>query len=99
MPLAHGEQEAAERLQKQDFDLVLIDMKLPGGDGRQVFLQVRQARPEARTVLITGYRAATEQLVHDVLAEGADAACYKPFDMPALLAAPERLSQAKRGKP
>ena len=67
------------------FRVVLIDMKLPGGDGAEVFRLVREANPEARTVLITGCRAETDALVERVLAEGADAVCYKPFDVPRLL--------------
>ena len=54
--LAHDVGEAAERL-REPTRVVLIDMKLPGGDGGEVFRLVREANPQARTVLITGYRA------------------------------------------
>ena len=37
-----------------------------------------------------------DQLVAQVLAEGADAVCYKPFDVPALLTALERLAKDRR---
>jgi CheY-like chemotaxis protein len=93
--LAHSEQEAVDRIAKKDFDIALIDLKLPDGNGQQVFQRVRQANPAARTILITGYRSEMEQLVEQVLAEGADEVCYKPFDMPQLLATLERLSQHK----
>ncbi len=93
--LAHGEQEANERLKDAHFSVVLIDMKLPGGDGRNVFRLLRQTSPQARTILITGYRSEMEELVEQVLAEGADAACYKPFDVPQLLATLERLARSK----
>lgn len=82
---AHDQQEAAQRLREADHDLVLIDMKLPGGDGRAVFRLVRDANPNARTVLITGYRSETSELIDQVLGEGADAVSYKPFDVPRLL--------------
>jgi CheY-like chemotaxis protein len=94
--LAHNEEEALDRLRKKAFEIVLIDMKLPASDGRHVFQHVRQLNPSARTVLITGYRSEMEQIVQQVLAEGADAACYKPFDMPHLLATLERPSPIKR---
>lgn len=94
--VAHRDSEAADRLRKKDFDVVLIDMKLPSGDGRQVFHLVRDANPQARTVLITGNRPEMEQLVQRVLDEGADAACYKPFDMPQLLGTLERLASQRR---
>jgi two-component system response regulator HydG len=83
--LAHDPAGAAERLSRRAHDVVLIDMKLPQGSGADVFRLVRKANPDARTVLITGQRGEMEQLVERTLAEGADAACYKPFDVPGLL--------------
>jgi two-component system, NtrC family, response regulator HydG len=91
--LAHDPLEAAARLRQRTHHVVLIDMKLPKGSGAEVFRLVRQANPEARTVLITGLRGEMEQLVQRTLAAGADAACYKPFDVPALLATLERLTK------
>jgi CheY-like chemotaxis protein len=52
--LAHDEREVSGQLQGGTFQLVLIDMKLPSGDGRQVLKMVQKANPEARTVLTTG---------------------------------------------
>lgn len=90
--LAHNAAEAAERLQGRSHKVVLIDMKLPEGDGGQVFRIVREASPEARTVLITGHRSEMEQRVEQVLSEGADAVCYKPFDVGSLLATVKTLA-------
>lgn len=90
--LAHDEREAEERLQGRDFRIVLIDMKLPGGDGTSVFRLVRRTNPQARTVVITGYRGEMERLVQRVVDEGADAVCYKPFDVPQLLETLQRLT-------
>lgn len=89
--LAHDLPEAAERLRQRSHHVVLIDMKLPQGSGADVFRLVRQANPNARTVLVTGLRSEMEQLVEQTLAEGANAACYKPFNIPALLETLERL--------
>jgi CheY-like chemotaxis protein len=83
--LAHDQQEAENQLQGRNYKVVLIDMKLPSGDGASVFRLVRQTNPQARTVVITGRRSETDQLVQQVLSEGADAVCYKPFDVPRLL--------------
>lgn len=91
--LAHDEQEAAERLPGREFRVVVIDMKLPGGGGASVFRLVRDNNPQARTVVITGFRAELDELVQKVVAEGADAVCYKPFDVPALLETLQRLSR------
>jgi len=90
--VAHDSAQAQEQLQRTTFQVVLIDMKLPEGDGKQVFRMVREANPQARTVLITGMRSETEKLVQQTLAEGADAACFKPFDVQKLLETLQRLS-------
>jgi len=94
--VAHDSARAQEQLQRTTFQVVLIDMKLPEGDGTQVFRMVREANPQARTVLITGMRSETENLVQQTLTEGADAACYKPFDMQSLLETLQRLSHPTR---
>ncbi|HVX64248.1 MAG TPA: response regulator [Pirellulales bacterium] len=92
--LAHDPSEAAARLEKSSFQVVLIDMKLPQGSGPEVFRTVRAANPQTRTVLITGMRNEMEQMVDATLAEGADAACYKPFDIPVLLQTLQQLTKA-----
>jgi two-component system response regulator HydG len=93
--LAHDGREASEQLRESRFKVVLIDMKIPGADGGQVFRMVREANPQARTVLITGYRSELDRVIERVLEEGADAVCYKPFDVPALLGALEQLARAR----
>lgn len=89
--LAHDQKQAADRLKEKRYQAVLIDMKIPGGDGCSVFRAVRIADPNTRTVLITGCRPETEDLIEVALAEGADAVCYKPIDSPALFALLDRL--------
>jgi two-component system response regulator HydG len=83
--LAHDAVEAQQVLAKQVFQVVLIDMKLPRGTGSDVLRTVREANPKAGTVLITGHRTEMETLVEQTLASGADAVCYKPFDVDRLL--------------
>jgi CheY-like chemotaxis protein len=91
--LAHDESQAAEQLKSQDFKVVLIDMRLPNSDGASVFHAVRASNPHARTIIITGHRSELDQLLRNVLDEGADAVCYKPFDVPGLLTTLHKLSQ------
>jgi two-component system response regulator HydG len=90
--LANDEKSAARSLRDTSFRVVLIDMKLPEGDGSTVFRLVRQCNPQARTVVITGHRTEMDQLVQQVVKEGADAVCYKPFDVAKLLGTLERLT-------
>jgi len=96
--VAHDEETAASQLRNVSFKVVLIDLKLPAGDGSTVFRLVRQANPQARTIMITGHRSELDRLVQQVLQEGADAVCYKPFDVPKLLAALHQLTRTEGDK-
>jgi CheY-like chemotaxis protein len=89
--LANDTRAAAGALHDRTFRIVLIDMKLPDADGGTVFKQVRETNPAARTVVITGNRSEMEPVIQQVVAEGADAVCYKPFDVPVLLRTLEEL--------
>jgi CheY-like chemotaxis protein len=92
--LAHNEAEVNARLNSQAFKVVLIDMKLPSGDGTSVFRRVRATLPEARTVVITGFPGEMNPLIQKMVAAGADAVCYKPFDVPKLLTMLDQLSRS-----
>jgi CheY-like chemotaxis protein len=94
--LAHDERQAAERLTGRDFKVVLIDMKLPSGDGTSVFHIVRQTNPQARTVFITGHRSEMDERIKQAMNEGADGVCYKPFDVPSLLSTLQKLSETTK---
>jgi CheY-like chemotaxis protein len=95
--LAHDAGQAARRLAHSAFQVVLIDMKIPGGHGGDVFRAVRDANPSARTLLITGFRQETDALIAQALSEGANAVCYKPFDVPQLLSTLEGLAGGANG--
>jgi two-component system response regulator HydG len=94
--VAHDEEDATRHLHEHDFRIVLIDMKLPRGDGKGVFQRVRQTNPQARTVVITGHPVEMDSVVQRVVTEGADAVCYKPFDVPRLLSTLQQLTHGER---
>jgi DNA-binding NtrC family response regulator len=93
--VAHTIHEARQRLEGRDYRLVLIDMKLKDGDGSEVFRLVHKMAPTARTMLITGFPSETNQVVRQALDEGADAVCYKPFDVERLLTTVRSLIEEK----
>lgn len=90
--LAHGVSQAEQRLASASYRVVLVDLKLPEGDGRAVIRRVQSSHPEARTVLVTGYPEELAPTVEGVQAEGVDAVCLKPLDVPRFLATLEQLS-------
>lgn len=91
--LAHDARTGAAQARDRVYKVVLIDLRLPGGDGADVFHAVREANPQARTVVITGYPLELGGLVQQVVGEGADAVCRKPFDMDNLLNTVETLTR------
>jgi two-component system response regulator HydG len=90
--VAHDVDAAVERLRTNGFNVVLIDFRLPTGSGVDVLRSVREQNPQARTVLITGYRNEAELAIKQALDQGADAVCYKPFEVPELLELTSRLA-------
>jgi DNA-binding response OmpR family regulator len=95
--IAHDVDAANERLRAHGFNVVLIDFKLPRGTGVDVLRSVRKENPNAHTILITGYQNEAELAIKQALEQGADAVCYKPFDVPELLELTSRLAQRDEG--
>jgi two-component system competent response regulator ComA len=90
--LAHDEPSVADRLADGDFKVVLLDMRLPDTDGATVFRLVQQTNPQARVLVITGYRTEVGPAIQQLLSAGANGVFEKPFDVPKLLAAVRQLS-------
>jgi len=70
--------EAQDCLQAARYDLILLDIMLPDGDGRQ-FLQAQRRAGHDTPVIVMTARAAVSDRV-DVLDSGADDYITKPFD-------------------
>lgn len=67
-----------------DFDLVLLDMVLPGLSGWEILRVVRAARPELPIIVLTACGAENQRV--DGLQCGADDYVVKPFSLRELLA-------------
>ena len=94
--VAHRISEAEKLLSlRPALQVVLIDMNLPCGEGTQVLRMLRQSHPEARTIMITGFAAKMEAKGQEALEAGANAVCYKPFDVGRLLTTIQELSADK----
>jgi len=71
--------QAIELVTSAHFDLVLMDIKMPGINGVQTFREIKKISPESVVVMMTGF--AVEDLVAAALEEGAFSVIYKPFDV------------------
>jgi len=74
---------ALAAVERDPFDLVLTDVRLPGVDGLTLFRRARQEQPEAGVVLMTAYADADDAVA--VMREGARDYLQKPFEMEELL--------------
>ena len=52
---ASSGEEALQRLETFSPDIVLLDFHLPGIDGLETLKRIREARPEARVIMVTGH--------------------------------------------
>ena len=75
--IANSGEEALDLFRDDDFDFVLLDVKLPGINGVETFLEIRKIRPSARVMMMTGY--SVEQLVAQAIEGGALGVLHKPF--------------------
>jgi len=75
--------EAIELVKKGSFDIIFIDVKMPGIDGVKTFEEVHKIRPDIPVIMVTGYSA--EELVKDAIDKGAYACVCKPLDMDKVL--------------
>jgi len=48
-------EEALERTKQEEFGVIVLDLRLPGIDGLQVFEQAKELKPETKGVIITAY--------------------------------------------
>ena len=81
--IANSGEEAIARFKEKDFDLTFMDVKLPGKNGVESFLEIRALKPEARVMMMTGY--SLQHLLDEAMDGGALGVLKKPFDIDAVV--------------
>jgi CheY-like chemotaxis protein len=78
---ARNGQEALETYEKNkaNIDIVVIDMIMPGMNGRELFDQLRMIEPSLRALVSTGY--SIEGAVSDLMTQGCKGYIQKPFSL------------------
>jgi len=71
--------KALELAGEQDFDLMLLDIRMPGMGGLEALRNLRGLRPNTTFVMITGY--AQTDVMEECLRSGAAACLSKPFSI------------------
>jgi two-component system KDP operon response regulator KdpE len=77
-------QSALDLLEREAFDLALVDLRMAGIDGLEVMRQFRQRSPETQIIIITGYASVPSAV--EALRHGAHDYLTKPVMTEDLLA-------------
>jgi len=91
---ANRGETALEHLRNESFDLMIVDYRMPGMDGFQVFEQARVLRPGMGFMLITAH--GTPDVTQRAVEVGFGAVLLKPFTSDELRAAVETALAGKR---
>jgi two-component system response regulator HydG len=76
---ADSAEHAFRLLDTQSIDVVLLDLKLPGAGGLEALRQIRERRPDAVVIVVTGF--GTVQSAVQAMKNGAYDYVTKPFSM------------------
>ena len=85
---------ALAMLEKESFDLVILDLKMPGLSGMEVLEKVKEEYPEVVVVVITGY--ATIESAVEAMKKGAYDFIPKPFTPDSLRVIVKRALEKRR---
>jgi DNA-binding NtrC family response regulator len=86
-------EEGLRYFQRDDFDAVLLDIKLPKMGGIQTLRSIKEAVPDAEVIMITGY--GDVQSAVDAMKLGARDYITKPFKLDELLALVRQIVQER----
>lgn len=86
-------EDAFDLLEKELFDIVITDMKMPGIDGIQVLERVKEKHPDIAVIMITGY--STVQSAVQAMKLGAFDYIPKPFTPDEVLIVVEKALEKK----
>jgi DNA-binding NtrC family response regulator len=95
--VAYGGQQALDRLAQERFDLLLLDLKMPGVDGLTVLRRAAELSPGVTAVIMTSY--GTRENAIDALRAGARDFLLKPFEPEELLQAVGNVLAQRRQQP
>lgn len=93
---AYDGDQALARLAEQDFDVVVLDIQLPGRSGLELMEEVRALRPMAQVILLTGQSSLATAV--EGMKKGALDYLLKPVDIEVLAAAIRQAGERRRAK-
>ena len=86
--------KALALLDKEDFDVVILDVKMPGMDGVETLVEMKKKKPQLPVIMLTGHATVASGI--QGLKQGAFAYVMKPVELDELL---DKLQKAFDRKP
>jgi DNA-binding NtrC family response regulator len=83
--VAAGGREGIEMLEKEKYDVVLLDLKMPDIDGMEVLHRIKTSWPDVKVIMISGY--STVDTAVNALRQGAVNFIQKPFSPDTIISA------------
>ncbi len=72
-------EEALDTVAQRDFEILILDLRLPGKNGIEVLRQAKEKRPHVKGIIITAYPSV--QTAVEAMKEGVVDYLPKPFDL------------------
>jgi len=85
--------EALEKTEKERYDVVITDIKMPRMDGIELMEKVKARHPDVEVMIITGYGSVSSAV--EAMKKGAYDYITKPFDLDDLLMRVRKIEQMK----
>lgn len=76
---AHDGDKALEKFNLEDYNIMIVDLKLPGRDGLSVLKEIRTKNPQAKVIIITAYPSI--DTAKEAIRGGATDYLPKPFEL------------------
>lgn len=95
--VAHDGEEALKKATENNFDVILLDMKLPVFNGLEVFRRIKTLKPETIAILISGYPQEMHGQIEQAMNESAFTFLRKPLDMGQLIKTLNSIFKIKNG--
>lgn len=83
--VAYDGNAAIKKAHEENFDVILLDMKLPPINGLETYLLIRDIRPNVIVIIITGYPKEMGDLAREAIEKNAYICLEKPIDMDNLI--------------
>ncbi len=91
---ATNAEDAIRRVEQKDFDVVILDLNLPGADGLSILSSLRTGAPPADVIILTGYGTVANTV--EAMRKGATDVIEKPFTNDRILAVIRRCLETRQ---